>query len=85
MGQTSAQLSTEDIKAWVEEQAKAVDPHVIAVATHGRESTFRRGPEASKLSGIVRALDAAVSIYRTRDLSVSTDRIMGRWPEFRVN
>lgn len=80
-----AQLSTEDIKAVVEEQAKAVDPHVIAVAIHGRERIFRDGPEASKLAGIVRALDGAVSIYRTRDLSVSTDHSPNRWPDFRVN
>jgi hypothetical protein len=83
--QTMAQLSAEDIKAVVEEQAKAVDPHVIALAIHGRESTFRDGPEASKLSGIGRALDGAVSIYRTRDLSMPTDRSPNRWPDFRVN
>lgn len=45
-------------------------------------SSLRDGPEANKLRGIKQALEQAASIYRTRDMSVPTDRVIGLWPDF---
>lgn len=45
-------------------------------------SSLRDGPEANKLHSIKQALEQAASIYRTRDMSVPTDRVIGIWPDF---
>lgn len=45
-------------------------------------SSLRDGPEANKLHRIKQALEQAASIYRTRGMSVPTDRLIGLWPDF---
>lgn len=45
-------------------------------------SSLQDGPEANKLHSIKQALEQVASIYRTRDMSVPTDRMIGLWPDF---
>lgn len=81
-GRLEAQLSTEDMSTLFRGLKNGGDPHELSVAMSGIESGLREGPEANKLPGVLLALDMAASIYRTRDVSVSVDRIVGRWPDF---
>jgi hypothetical protein len=81
-GRLEAQLSTEDMNTLLIRLKNGGDPHELSIAISGIESGLREGPESNKLPGVLQALDMAASIYRTRDVSVSTDGIVGRWPDF---
>src|SRR5687767_8790219 len=45
-------------------------------------NSLRDGPEPNELHSIKQTLEQAASIYRTRDMSVPTDRLIGLWPDF---
>jgi hypothetical protein len=78
----NAQLSTEDMNTLLARQKKEANPHELSVAMSGIENDLREGPEANKLPGILQALKLAAFIYRTRDVSVPIERMIGRWPDF---